>query len=192
MTALVQHAHKSVTVRAVKQALEASGVLLRVLEKMSPDARVALEDPTARKLHPGAVLDETMACVASLLGPRGVEKVMFSATERTLAGVVEPLARVFMALSPDGPSALLSRFDTLISAGASGFSARWQQTGQRAGRLVISTLGVLPMESEHSWKGTVEFLLVWARVHGRVEILPREAGGRDVCLGVTWDAPVVV
>lgn len=192
MTALVQHAHKSVTVRAVKQALEANGVLLRVLENVSPDARIALEEPTSRKLHPGSVLDETMACVAKLLGPSGVEKVMFNATERTLAGVVEPLARVFMALSPDGPGALLARFETLISAGAYGFGAKWIQTEPRAGRLVISTLSVLPVEADHTWKGTVEFLLVWAKVKGVVQILPREAGGRDVCLRVSWEPGVVV
>lgn len=182
----MQHAHKGVTIQAVVHVLERMGSLRPILERVSADSRVALEYPHHRRFHPGTVLDETMAAVAHLHGADAVGKIMYSAMESSLEGIVAPLARVFMAMSGGGPIALLERLEVLIGAGAMGFDVTWHPEGKQHGRVVFTTDAVLPSEAEYSWKGTLEYLLAFARVDGKVAILPREREGRDCVLAVSW------
>ncbi|MFT3710262.1 MAG: hypothetical protein QM817_21755 [Archangium sp.] len=183
------HAHKGVTIQAVVHVLERMGALRPVLEHVSPDSRISLEYPHHRRYHPGTVLDETMAAVARLHGADAVGKVMYSAMETTLEGVVAPLARVFMAMNGGGPGALLERLEVLIGAGAMGFRVSWQPDQQNgcAGRAVFTTDSMLPNEADYSWKGTLEYLLAFSKVQGVVTICPREQGGRACVLRVSWN-----
>ncbi|MBL8912191.1 MAG: hypothetical protein JNM17_15985 [Archangium sp.] len=186
------HAHKGVTIQAVVHVLERMGALLGVLGRVSPGTRVALEYPHHKRFHPGSVLDETMAAVAVLHGAEVVGKVMYSAMEHSLEGIVAPLARVFLAMKGGGCAALLERLELLIGAGAMGFQAKWVAEGNNEGRIVVTTDEALPLEADYSWKGTLQYLLAFSKVDGSVTILPREHGGRACVLRVSWTvAPVL-
>ncbi|MFO0598608.1 MAG: hypothetical protein U0228_25095 [Myxococcaceae bacterium] len=180
------HQHKAVTLQAVNKALEAHGYLLEVREAVGPETRVALEEPLAQRFHEGRVLDETLAVVARLHGRKAVTQVMYAASENTLRGVVAPLAKVLMSFAGGGPTPLLARFDALIAAGARGFVSRWEAVSATHGRLMISTVDVLPPEADYAWKGTVQYLLAFCEVEGVVTINSRQNGGRELCLDVTW------
>ncbi len=182
----VSHSHRSVTVQGVVWVLKAMGKLEPVLAQLSPETRAALADPLATKYHPGHVIDDTMTAVGALYGVEAAEQVMFRTMESSLAGIVGPLARIYMTVVGNGPMALLARFDTLVSAGGQGFSCRWTEQTPTSGQLSISTELVTPPIADHSWKGTVEFVLAFAGVQGQVTILPRHAEGREVWLAVAW------
>jgi Protein of unknown function (DUF2378) len=182
----MSHGHRSVTVQAVVRVLRSMGSLDAVLERLSPETRAVLAAPMAQTFHPGHVLDDTMTAVGALYGEAVVEQVMFRTMESALSGIAGPLARIYLTITGGSPRALLARFETLVSAGGQGFRARWVEQSPTSGRLVISTeLPALPI-TDHSWKGTVAYVLAFAGVQGTVTILPREAEGRDVCLAVQW------
>jgi hypothetical protein len=182
----MSHAHKGVTIQAVVHVLERMGALTPVLQRVSPESRVALEYPHHKRFHPGTVLDETMAAVATMHGAEAVGSLMYSAMESTLDGIIAPLARVFMSISGGGPRALLERLEVLIGAGASGFTVSWKPERDSEGRVVITTGDALPLEADYTWKGTLQYLLAFAKVDGEVTILPREREGRDCVLHVKW------
>jgi uncharacterized protein (TIGR02265 family) len=182
----MSHAHRSVTVQGVVRVLKSMGRLDAVLERLSPETRAALAAPMEQKFHPGHVIDDTMAAVGALFGETATEQVMYRTMESALSGIAGPLARIYLTITGGGPRALLTRFETLVSAGGQGFKTRWVEQSPTSGRLVISTELVTPSIADHSWKGTVEYVLAFAGVQGSVTILPREAEGRDVCLAVQW------
>lgn len=170
------------------KVLRELGVFDQIAPKVSPETRAALEAPHGARLHPGSVLDETYTALAELRGIEAVAQVMYRVTEASLAGIAGPLARVYMTMLGGGPGPLLQRFDTLAAAGASGFRASWQADGAGAGLMRISAAEVTPPVAEYAWRGTLEYLLAFANVDGRVTPLPREHDGLTLVLRVAWQA----
>ena len=180
------HSHKAVTIQGVVKVLRASDLLEPVRARVTPEIRAVLDDPHRDRVHPGHVLDDTLSAVLELRDARTVEQVMYRATEQSLSGIAGPLAHIYMTAVGGGPRALLQRFETLVSAGGQGFRVAWKETAQKSGSLTITTDTAPPPVADHSWKGTVEFLLTFASVTGTVTILPRENSGHDVRLDVAW------
>lgn len=162
------------------------GVFEQITPKVSEATRRALEAPHGARLHPGSVLDETYVALAELRGIETVAQVMYRVTEASLAGIAGPLARIYMTMLGGGPGPLLQRFDTLAAAGASGFQASWQPDGANAGIMRISAAEVTPPVAEYAWRGTLEYLLAFSNVDGRVTALPREQSGSTLVLRVEW------
>lgn len=182
----VEHSHKAVTVDGVVKVLRGMGVLEQIVARASAESRRVLEDPHCARLHPGSVMDEAFTILSSLLGTEAVAQVMYRATQASLAGIAGPLGRLFMTMMGGGPGPLLQRFDTLASSGTSGFKATWYPTGDHAGRMHITAAEVTPPVAEFAWQGTLQYLLVFASVEGRVTPLPREDGGLTLVLEVAW------
>lgn len=180
------YAHKAVTVQGVVVAMRALGVADAVLAKVSPDVRAVLENPMTARFHPGAVVDACFTELAAQHGMEKVEQVMAKATEDSLKGIIAPLARLFMTMMGGGPRPLLTRFETLISGGTQGFTAKWEAKSEREGTLRIGSDVALPPISDHAWKGAVTYLLVFAEVKGRVVIGAREPMSREVRLSISW------
>lgn len=180
------YAHKAVTVQGVVQAMRALGVADGVLAKVPPEVKAVLENPMTARFHPGAVMDACFTELAAQHGMEKVEQVMAKATEDSLKGIVAPLARLFMTMMGGGPRPLLTRFETLISSGTQGFTARWEAASDREGTLIIGCDLGLPPISDHAWKGVVTYLLAFAEVKGTVFINPRAAMSREVRLLISW------
>lgn len=180
------HAHKAVTVQGVVQVLRTLGYLDDILTRVTPDTKAVLEQPHNKRFHPGKVLDETYTTLAVTRGNEEVERVMALATEGSLKGIIAPLARLFMTMMGGGPRVLLERFETLISGGTQGFTARWEASGPTEGTLIIGTDDVMPPVADHAWKGAVVYLLRFAEVPGTVDVTPRGALTKEVRLRVKW------
>jgi hypothetical protein len=180
------HAHKAVTVQGVVQVLRTLGYLDEVLARVSDATKAVLVQPQTARFHPGWVLDETYTALSAWKGMAEVERVMSVATEQSLKGIIAPLARLFMTMMGGGPRALLQRFETLISGGTQGFTARWEPAGDAEGTLIIGTDDTMPPVADHAWKGAVAYLLRFAEVEGTVDITPRAPVTNEVRLHVKW------
>jgi hypothetical protein len=180
------HEHKAVTIQGIVEVIKKLGWYDAVRARVEDDVKAVLDDPNTSRYHPGAMFDRTMTAVFELHGPQGAEQVMHGATEGSLRGVIGPLAKMFMTLSGGGPLPLLERFETLISGGGRGFEAKWSPSEPKAGELIITTETATPPASDFAWKGTLTYLLTFAGVTGKVEIMPRQHKGRSVRLMIRW------
>jgi hypothetical protein len=180
------HEHKAVTLHGVIKALRARGLYDQVLARVSEPTRLALGNVVDQRYHPGTVLDETLGLVAELSGVTAVEEVMATVSRDSLAGIAGPLAKLFMTMAGGGPRPVLERFDTLISSSTRGFSSAWTQRDATSGSLTITTDVVTGAIAEHSWKGSLEYVLTFAGVKGTVTILPRTDQGRALHFELSW------
>lgn len=183
----MEHAHKSVTIQGIVKALKAHGWLAKVRGAVSPSTAAILDDPLSAKFQPGTALDEVYEVLAALESPQAIETVLYESTRDSMAGIFGPLAKLFLTTIGATPRTLLSRFDTLLSSGTRGFEVKWEDTGEKSGRLTISTEKPAGVVGDHAWKGVLQFLLEFARSSGTITVQPRTNAGRSAHFDVTWN-----
>ena len=91
-----------------------------------------------------------------------------------------------MTVAGGGPGPVLERFETIISSSTRGFTSTWTPRDATSGSLTITTDVVTGAIAEHSWKGTLEYVLTFAGVRGVVTILPRTDEGRALHFELSW------
>lgn len=177
------------TFSGVRKALVELGWLDDTLARVKPETRQVLEHPETLKFHDGACLDDIAETLRLARGPEAPATLMRTATEKSLAGIVAPLARVYLTFAGGDPGSLLERFGNFTQAMARNVTATWMKESANGGVLSLTYPHVPPLGADLGWLGALEHVLDFAKRAGTVEVLERSDDGRTLRLRVEWVQP---
>lgn len=180
------HEFSGYTVGGINKALERLGYAAQVRPALSEAARQALAQGGVFKFHPGPTMDETLVQVAAAFGEEAVAALMQEATRASLEGIVAPLARLYLTLKKNDPSALFERFNDLLRGTTRGIEAAWAQEGPTAGTMTFTYPVPVPPVVVHGWRGALRHVLQFAGVQGSATVGPPSADGKSVRVALSW------
>jgi hypothetical protein len=177
--------------RVTAEFLAERGLLAEVKEKLSPEARKVLEKPPFPFAWQESAALEEIEKVLYAKSPQLAADLGFAAARVLSGNVIAPVLRVATSLFGATPDAFFRNLDRFYAMVVRGFSFRYEEHGEKEGRVIARISGGRPHPSLfQQLKGNLAILYQIAGATGVIDepvLLASDESGAEIALGVRWD-----
>ncbi len=140
------------------QALKAEALFDKVAAAVSPETRLAIDDPHRARWFSSEVALDVLTRIADVAGGPMLSDLNLRMARDSLHRLALPLVKVALTLGRGSPASLLSRLDLFTKIAQRGVTITWLPTGPNSGTERFSYDIAMPaVVVEHAWRGVFRF-----------------------------------
>lgn len=175
----------AVQVSGVWKQLQRRGVEAKVLARLLPTTRAAVENPWSTRWHSGDVLIDLSQSIIDEVGVEAFMDLNYEMARDSFGGIVRPLIQVALALTGRSPATVFARIPSGVTSALQNVSVAWKSTGEKAGLLSFTYPSPIRPETEFAWRGALRFLSELSGTPSRVEKVEL-LGGNSLHFDLSW------
>jgi hypothetical protein len=137
---------------------KARGLFDRAVSRCAPSTREALQNPHARRWHPGAVLVDFSEQLLAVSDAATFEAINFDMARESFGPILRPMVQVAMTLTGRTPATLFSRMQASIASAVKNVTSTWSAHGPNAGELCFHYPEAISPDAAHAWRGAIRFV----------------------------------
>ena len=174
------------TVRGLVLGIREQKLDGQVEARLSPAARAAFLEPTAKRWWPGSLHSELAQACIHASSEEHYEEICFQLAKKTFGPIVEPMVKVTLAIAGLTPGSLLKQLGLITSVAIRGPSFVWTPHGNSEGTLKITYLGPTePLHTLLTWRATLRYSFELTRP-GTVRKAAAENADQTFVFEVAW------
>lgn len=153
--------HRGSNLIALVEAAKQLGVLEKIIQHATPEARALLTGPLplATTLIAGNAMDGVYEAAEAAVGRQGVRKLGFETVRGRIAVIAKPLIDSTIALYGQTPEAMLAHFGDMTGPFVQGYSFRFEREGERGGTMFINVDSPIHALAIAVWEGGIEYFM---------------------------------
>ena len=175
----------AVQLAALWKQVKARGLEAKVLARVQPATRAALENPWSARWHSGDVLTDVSQSIIDEAGTDAFADLNYDMTRESFGPIVRPLITVALAITGRSPGTGFARVPSGVTSALQNVAVSWKETSPNSGALSFVYPSPIRPETEFAWRGALRALAELAGSPARVEKVEL-LGGNSLHLHLAW------
>lgn len=175
----------AVQVSGVWKQVKQRGAEAKVLARLQPATRAAVENPWSTRWHSGDVLIDLSQCIIDELGVDAFMDLNYDMARDSFGAIVRPLIQVALAITGRSPATVFARIPSGVTSALQHVAVDWKSTSSKGGVLSFTYPSPIRPETEFAWRGALRFLSELSGTPSRVEKVDLR-NGNSLHISLAW------